>query len=372
MKIIKFFFSFIFLNLIIFEIFSLSMCTFLDLCSKPNYSLKKWDIKHWVNHETYGVWHKEQSDFVHQSDCFSVKYFFNNFGAKDKVREVDGKNRSLIIGDSYVEGYGVDNEKIFSYLLENESKNNIQYLNFSTSGYFGSTQYFILISDLLEKIEFDRVILFLNPSSDFKDDSIEYGKIFHSKKYRPYFDSNTNQIFYYNEDYHTPTDENLKFKDILDNYTYSYKFLRYLKNQLLSFIKSKKINQLNNRTDRDYISYYEKYPEDSFLILKNNLFNINQMLLEKNIKFIVFTIPSKKDIEYFNGYKKAKNNLDLVLKNYLNELGIKFSGILDTKNKQSKLDNQHYLDCTDHFNEIGHQTLKDIVINKLSIMNEKF
>lgn len=372
MKIIKFFFFFIFLNLIIFEIFSFSMCRFLDLCPKPNYSLKKWDIKHWVNHQIYGVWHKEQSEFVHETDCFSSYYFFNNFGAKDKAREVEGKNRTLIIGDSYAEGYGVDNNKIFSYLLENESKNQIKYLNFSTSGYFGSTQYFILIRDLFEKIEFDRVILLLNPRSDFKDDSFEYGKMFHYKKYRPYLDLNTNQIFYYNNDYKDSIEENLKFKDILDNYTYSYKFLRYLKNEILSSIKNKKINQLNNRNDNIYISYYEKYPEDTFKILKNNLFNINQILLEKKVKFIVFTIPSKKDINYFNVNKKAQNNLDLELYNYLKELGVKFSGILDTKNKQNKIDIQNYFDCTDHFNENGHQVLKDIIINELSIMNEKY
>ena len=74
-------------------------------------------------------------------------------------------------------------------------------MNFSSSGYFGSTQYYLLINDLLKKIEFDRVILFLNPDSDFEDDSIDFGKIFHNKKYRPYYDLNTNKIFYYNQNY---------------------------------------------------------------------------------------------------------------------------------------------------------------------------
>ena len=71
--------------------------------------------------------------------------------------------------------------------MENESFSKTEYLNFSSSGYFGYP-ILCLIKDLLKKIEFDRVILFINPGSDFKDDSYEFGKLFHYKKYRPYLD----------------------------------------------------------------------------------------------------------------------------------------------------------------------------------------
>ena len=51
---------------------------------------------------------------------------------------------------------------------------------FSSSGYFGSTQYYLLINDLLKKKNRSSYSI-LNPDSDFEDDSIDFGKIFHNK-----------------------------------------------------------------------------------------------------------------------------------------------------------------------------------------------
>ncbi len=372
MKKIKFLLIFVFTNILIFEIFSLSMCEIFDFCSSPNYSLSKKQTQHWINHEIYGVWHKENSKFMHDTECFSAEYNFNNFGAKDKNRNLTGKNRTLIIGDSYIEGYGVDNDKNFSYLMEKESYYDIKYLNFSTSGYFGSTQYLILIKDLLKKIEFDRVILFLNPASDFKDDSLEYGKLFHYKKYRPYFDPTLDKIIYFNEDYQNFKIDQIKLKDILDNFTYSYKFLRYLKQQITSSLFSEKINHLNNKNTNGYISFYEKYPKDIYEIFKKNLFNTHQALLEKNIKLIVFTMPSKKDLIYFESNPNAQNNLDKELENYLKQFGVKFSSILQSEGMSKKLEIKNYFNCTDHLNENGQIILKDIIKNRLLSINELY
>lgn len=348
------------------------MCKVFNLCSSPSYSFNKNEINHWIDHKIYGVWHKENTEFIHVSECFSAKYLFNSFGAKDPERELNGKNRTLIVGDSYIEGYGVDNHKNFSYLMERESYSNTKYLNFSSSGYFGSTQYYVLIKDLLKKIEFDRVILFLNPGSDFKDDSYEFGKLFHYKKYRPYLDQNLDQIFYYNEEYKNYQNDEIKFKNILDNFTYSYKFLRYLKQQFISSLKNKKIKELNNKDTDGYVSYYEKYPNDTFNILKKNLFNIHQILDQKKIKLVVFTIPSKKDLLYFESNKNAYNNLDIDLENYLNKLGIKFSSLLESKVTNKKLEIKNYFDCTDHLSEDGHISLKDIIKDRLISLDEKY
>ena len=99
-----------------------------------------------------------------------------------------------------------------------------------------------LVSSALKvsPIEPGTVIWFLNPGSDFKDDSFEFGKLFHYKKYRPYLDLSSNQIFYYKESNKNLHYEPVKLKNILDNFTYSYKFLRYLKNQITVFFQKKK------------------------------------------------------------------------------------------------------------------------------------
>lgn len=370
MKKIKFLFFFISINIIAFEFFSLSMCNIFELCNSPNYLLTKQNNHHWINHHKYGVWHEPNFKYNHQTSCFSADYYFNNFGAKDLDRKIKGKNRTIIIGDSYVEGYGVDNEKIFSYLLEKNSENQIKYLNFSSSGYFGSTQLYILISDLIKKIEFDRVILFLNPSSDFEDDSIEFAKLFHHKKYRPYYDLFKNKIYYYNQEYQKIEKEKITLRNILDNFTYSYKFLRYLNQQLNLIFKKKKIQQISNADPSGYISYYEKYPKNTFEIIKRNLFNIHALLKEHDIKFVVSTLPSKKDIIYFNN-KDAKNNLDKELKEYLDIYNVKFFNVMELETLKNKLTLNSYFDCNDHMNEIGHQILAKIVKDELLLIDEK-
>lgn len=371
MKKIRILLLVIFTNILIFEFFSFTMCTIFDFCPTPSYSLTKNDLNHWNSHDVYGVWHKENSKFTHQTDCFSAKYYFNNFGAKDKDRKSNGKNRTLIVGDSYAEGYGVDNNKIFSYLMEKESYTNEKYLNFSTSGYFGSTQYYILIKDLLEKLEIDRVFLFINPGSDFKDDSYEFGKLFHYKKYRPYLDLKSDKIIYYNESYKYFNNE-IKLKNVLDNYTYSYKFLRYLKHQIVSSFRNKKISDLNNKNSSGYASYYEKYPNDTYTILKKNLLNIYQILFEKNIKLIVFSIPSKKDLLYFNSKPEAQNKLDKNLNSYLEKFGVNFFSFLSPDDSNNRLQITNYFECTDHLNEEGHKIFKNIIRNNLLSINEEY
>lgn len=372
MKKIKFLFLFTLINLIIFELFSLSICNLLNLCTSPSYSLKIKNNNHWVDHDLYGVWHKPNSSYIHKSDCFSAKYNFNNFGAKDKKRTINGKNRTLLIGDSYVEGYGVDNDKNFSYLIENNSKHEIEYLNFSSSGYFGSTQYYILIKDLLKKIEFDRVILFLNPASDFEDDSFDFAKLFHDKKYRPYYDLNTNEIFYYNQNHQLKINQNNSIRRILDNFTYSYKLLRYLKQQIDLFLKKKHINNISNISDGNYISYFDKYPKKTFEILKRNLFNINNLLLENEIRLIVSTVPSKKDIVYFNSKNNSENNLDNELKRYLDNMDVKFFKIMQLNDKNNMIELDSYFTCNDHFNEDGQRILSNIIKEKLLLIDEKY
>lgn len=370
MKKIKFLFFCISINIIAFELFSLSMCNIFEFCDTPNYSLTKKPNHHWIHHDKYGVWHKSNSKYNHQTSCFSANYYFNNFGAKDIDRKIKGKNRTIVIGDSFVEGYGVDNKKIFSYLLEKHSKNQIKYLNFSSSGYFGSTQLYILINDLVKKIDFDRVILFLNPASDFEDDSIEFAKLFHNKKYRPYYDLINSKIYYYNKEYQKIENEKITFKNILDNFTYSYKFLRYLNQQLNLFFKKKKIQQISNANSTGYISYYEKYPRNTFEIIKRNLFNIHALLKEYNIKLVVSTLPSKKDIIYFNNHD-AKNNLDRELEDYLDIYDIKFFNVMELETLRNKLTLNNYFACNDHMNEIGHKVLAKIVIDELLLIDEK-
>jgi hypothetical protein len=116
-----------------------------------------------------------------------VKYQANSYGARDIERSLDAKGRKRVIflGDSMVEGHGVQLEKRLTNVLEGEL--NIEHLNFGTGGNFGTTQYYLLYKTLGSKFEHHAVIIGILPTNDFLDDDYNYGQKAHRNRYRPYF-----------------------------------------------------------------------------------------------------------------------------------------------------------------------------------------
>ena len=128
----------------------------------------------------------EADELAHYAKgCFDVEYEFNSYGAKDIQRKKKDKfNRTILIGDSFVEGYGLNNINTISKNLETLSGK--EYLNFGTSGHFGTTQYRLLYEHLASDFDHNTVMVFLTVTNDFEDDSFEFGKSYHKNRFRPY------------------------------------------------------------------------------------------------------------------------------------------------------------------------------------------
>ena len=90
-----------------------------------------------------------------------------------------------MIGESFIEGFGLKNSERMSDLLE--QKTGIEHLNFATSGHFGRTQYFLLYKHLASSFRHDAVIVGMLPDNDFTDEDPEHGKLNSPDQYRPYF-----------------------------------------------------------------------------------------------------------------------------------------------------------------------------------------
>ena len=102
---------------------------------------------------TWGAWHKVNSKADrHQKSCFDVVYESNDVGARDSIDylSLSSDNNVAIIGDSMVEGYGVDHVDTFSYKLKGAYGK--QGLNFGASGNFGPVQQYLLYKSLIAKI----------------------------------------------------------------------------------------------------------------------------------------------------------------------------------------------------------------------------
>ena len=256
--------------------------SFIFLSSKndstfPNYNFVQ--RTHYVDiDEIFGAWHIPNTKF-NRKKLFSVKYSFNSIGARDDNFNNEGKDRILILGDSYTEGYGLSNEYKIDALLEKSL--NVEALNFGTSGHFGTTQARLLYEKFENDFEHKIVLQIITVANDFEDDDYNYGSNYVGTKsrYRPYLinkDDNSYEVIYTNKDKFNK--KNLSVKEVLSNFTNFYHFLKYLKSLYVS----------KQREDivKNSINYYEDYDSELFDIFKYNFTKINDIAKNKG-KFIL-------------------------------------------------------------------------------------
>ncbi len=138
----------------------------------------------------WGAWGIPNSVSRRIAGCFDVTYHFNSVGARDRERSLQGANRWIILGDSFVEGFGISENDRLSDLLEKFT--GYEMLNFGTSGSFGPLQYKILYEKLASKYEHKGIVVGLLPDNDFNDNDPDWWTRNISEKHwlrhRPYYE----------------------------------------------------------------------------------------------------------------------------------------------------------------------------------------
>jgi lysophospholipase L1-like esterase len=131
----------------------------------------------------FGVWHLPHSSFRHRSACYDVTYQSNAYGARDRERErrSAGAHRHVVLGDSMVEGFGVEQDQRFTDRLE--AATGEEFLNFGTAGSFGTVQELMLYRSLASSFDHSDVLLFVLPANDFADNDPTFWP---ATRYRPY------------------------------------------------------------------------------------------------------------------------------------------------------------------------------------------
>jgi len=126
----------------------------------------------WRNEsELWGAWHKKNYVSKSKKSCFDVIYKTNNIGARDNSDYFKDSEGILLLGDSFIEGVGVNFEKTFAAKLETLGE---KVLNFSSAGDFGPLQEYIIYKQLASSFGHDEVIIFFLPANDFTDNSFNY------------------------------------------------------------------------------------------------------------------------------------------------------------------------------------------------------
>ena len=134
----------------------------------------------------FGVWHAPDAVRQHTSRCFRVEYRTNSVGARDVERSrTSTRPRVVVLGDSFLEGWGVDESRRLSNRLETAT--GVEHLNFAMA-HFGPYQSYLVYRELARQFDHDAVIVSVVPASDFRDIDYEAAQElgWYEFRYRPY------------------------------------------------------------------------------------------------------------------------------------------------------------------------------------------
>ncbi|MGB3468422.1 MAG: SGNH/GDSL hydrolase family protein [Cyclobacteriaceae bacterium] len=137
------------------------------------------DVPFITKNPYWKVWHYTDATCNHNSTCFDATYHTNALGLKGPELRDSSKYRIALIGDSYVEGYGKSNHQIFPHFLDSLTGEEVEILNFGTSGGFGTVNEVALYENFARHFKPDLVILFYLNYNDVHDNlnAISNGRI---------------------------------------------------------------------------------------------------------------------------------------------------------------------------------------------------
>jgi hypothetical protein len=139
--------------------------------------------------EPWGAWHLPNASSRQHKACFSVALQSNSAGMRDRERVLDGgPHRTIVLGDSFAEGLGVEaNERVSDLLAQKSGR---EFLNFGAQYDMGPLQYQILYDQLASRFTHDRVLILFLPDNDFTDNDLDFwqrDRPDFSDRYRPYY-----------------------------------------------------------------------------------------------------------------------------------------------------------------------------------------
>ena len=324
--------------------------------------------------EVFGVWHSPDSEFVHTSPCFELKYQANNHGMRDKDRQKEGfGKRFIVIGDSFVEGFGVSRNDRFTDLLEDELSN--EFLNFGTSGVFGLTQAALLYETFASDFYHTDLIISVLPFNDFSDDDINYGKSYYKNRYRPYLvgENKDYQIEYVRKNMSRGRNEDKLHRKIMSffrEYTFTYNFMVMIRDNLFVNVDKENLEKLKKISLEMYTDQWSGYHDINSIHLNKMLWALNKISrkansLNKNV--YLFVIPTKQDISRLEKDKDL-SKLQSYLRSELPLLNIKYIPLTEKFVERSQKTNDietFFHTCDDHWNSKGNYFAKEIIKNSL-------
>jgi hypothetical protein len=321
---------------------------------KPTYTWANIKSEFWTDRDAvFGVWHAPNDRYRHAKSCFDVVYETNSHGARDRDRsfEIQGSKRVVVLGDSFVEGYGVAREDRFTDRLE--ASLGVEFLNFGTSGNFGPTQYMLLYRSLAKRFEHNTVIVGLLPANDFRDDDYRLAKEVFADRYRPYLvgSSPDFEIIYHQDHLPAETAPIVLRKPLtvmLREYTYTYNAYKYVR-----------LVQRFRRESHDKQAYSGYYDYDGVQI--ERLKHVLRMLVEEagDRPVLVAVFPTLPDLYRFSS--EGEPPLTAALEPYVESLGAHYLDLLPLMHARPEDPTTFFLNCNGHWAAEAHALAADFI-----------
>lgn len=125
----------------------------------------------------WGIWHFPDTDVEHRRACFDVHYRTNDVGIKgDPIRH--GVPSIALLGDSFVEGFGNNNDTTAQHFMEGLLGNTYQVLNFGVSGGFSTLDELVLYDNFAKFFRPQVAVLFFTNSNDLEDNLLASERTF--------------------------------------------------------------------------------------------------------------------------------------------------------------------------------------------------
>ena len=306
--------------------------------SKPSYHVNYNSFWADINPD-FGVWHRPNGRFIHKEGCFSVEYDTNSYGARDVERSLNSSApRTVVLGDSFIEGLGVPADDRLSNILEKDTGR--EHLNFGVGGNFGPLQYALLYKSMAAKFDHNLVIVGVLPDNDFHDMSLDYWKkIGYGDRYRPYY-SGDYSVFYTG---HFDPNIGEGFWDhveaVLRAYLASYHVGQFLISQFY----------WHNRSP---YSGYNDFNDVDLARLQHALADIKATADAHHSRVAVFLIPRANDFQRL--HRAGTNRLGPIMEAWGSQVGIPVKDLLPDMDARDRAGFMSYfLKCDGHWSAHG-------------------
>src|SRR5215469_5016640 len=314
--------------------------------SRPNYHLT-YNLFFADINPVFGVWHRPNGHYFHKGGCYDVEYFTNSYGALDSERTIHGsRERTIVLGDSMIEGLGLWANERLSNILEKDSGR--EHLNFGTSGDFGPLQYALLYKSMAADFDHDLVIVGVLPANDFHDMSLSYWKA-HGRagRYRPYYADDFSIIY------------DGRFQPNVGENTWDH-IEAFLRAYLASYHVGQFIYARLYWTNLDPYSGYNDFDDVDLERLKRSLQDIKSTADAHGARMAVFLIPSANDFQRL--HQSKANRLGPVMEQWGDHVGIPLKDLLPEMDKLSRGDYRSYfLPCDGHLSAHGNAVAEQVL-----------